>query len=1135
MSINIERYRQKLLDLSARNRLLSFRHSRGIRHDYARVIDTTLEQLCEQLSSGRKMRFSSTDAGALLEPLDFDLPLLFESQVARKKPITTPYDSNELDKRVWKIFDSYRKYRAERGVGVLFAMFGFVQWQDSATKKPHEAPLVILPLDMERKSGGKISGEQHRRFSIYGSGQAATNQTLQAKLKKEFGLEIPDFASETEAESLETYLHEVERTLAETSVAHFKRWATIGVLPFSRMAMWADLNSDNWDGVSEHPVVGRIFGGLAEDGPRNPPEDDGIIRSGEYLDLPLPADSSQREVVRKGLSEPVLVVQGPPGTGKSQTIANLICAAIAAGEKVLFVAEKAVAISVVRRRLEEAGLGVFAFTLETDNVPPKHVVDKLRRRIDFSPSREVDISLENKRNKRKRESQKVRDYGETVTRTVKELDMPLGKLAWIYQSLSERLGDLALAHLPPVDAQNWDDVESKVDEARQLGGYIETTQDLAINPWRGVENIPPQAERKIRDLLKLYDASWYSPKSWIRGVLFRLFLSELGNKNITLFTSLFQHSRCQEWLKQLQDAGTSAREQWRTLLRFEKPIKDVGFGHVTKALRERRILPSQAADSVSFQIHAPLYRAEEQDYCSLDTGDVLNDTIARCGQLDEEIRNLVRRDLVANIAANFVPPGARGRVSDYTEGNLIRHEVTKTRAHRPVRELVQRASGAIQALQPAWMMSPLCVASFLAHPNQGGPTFDLVILDEASQQRPEEALGALLRGSRAVIVGDEHQLPPSPFFRTKEDEDEEEEIDVGLESILDSARASESIPKSRLLWHYRSLHRDLIAFSNHKFYDNSLFVPPCQCADGIECGVSLRYLDNAYYKNRLNPDEKEAIIEEVMAHIRTNPEDSLGVVTMNSSQTNAIEDGLHEIEANGDADADALAKFMARHENKEPLFVKSLEDVQGDERDVILVGTLYGPDEESGQIPQRFGPINVRDYGHRRINVLVTRAKRRLRVVTSLKFTDVRAPDNASPGRLAFREYLEYAESHKFPPLGGDGESQGDPESYFEEIVKSFLERNGYKVVPQVGVEKFRIDLVVYDQDNSSRPLAGVECDGKSHLSPDAQDQDYLRQKILESRGWIILRVWGTDWFHDRVTAGKRLLAALEDLKTSKR
>lgn len=1134
MSINIERYRQKLLDLSARNRLLSFRHSRGIRHDYARVIDATLEQLYGHLSSGKKMRFNSTDTGTLLESPDFDLPMLSDSQVARKNLITTPYDSNELDKRAWKIFDSYRKYRAERGVGVLFAMFGFVQWQDSAAEKFHEAPLVLLPLDMKRKSGGKVAGEQHRRFSIYGSGQAVTNQTLQAKLKKEFGLEIPDFTSETETENLGNHLYEVGQILAETSVAQFKRWGTIGVLPFSRMAMWADLNSDNWDGVSEHPVVGRIFGGLAEDSPGNPPEDDGIIRSGEYLDLPLPADSSQREVVRKGLSEPVLVVQGPPGTGKSQTIANLICASIAAGEKVLFVAEKAVAISVVRRRLEEAGLGAFAFTLETDNVPPKQVLDKLKKRIDLSPG-EIDNSRVNKREKRKRESQKVRDYGETVTRTVKELGIPLGKLAWVYQSLSERLGDLALAHLPPVDAQNWDDVESKIDEARQLGGYIETTQDLAINPWRGVENIPPQAERKIRDLLKLYDASWYSPKAWIRGVLFRLFLSELGNKNVTLFTSLFRHSHCQAWLKQLQDAGTSAREQWRTLLRFEKPIKDVGFGHVTNALRERRILPSQAADSVSFQIHAPLYRAEEQDYYSLDTGDVLNDTIARCGQLDEEIRNLVRRDLVANIAANFVPPGARGRVSDYTEGNLIHHEVTKTRAHRPVRELVQRASGAIQALQPAWMMSPLCVASFLAHPNQGGPTFDLVILDEASQQRPEEALGALLRGKRAVIVGDECQLPPSPFFRVKEDEDEEEEIDAGLESILDFALASGGIPRSRLLWHYRSVHRGLIAFSNRKFYDDALLVPPCQCAESVECGVSLRYLAKAYYKNRLNPDEKEAIIEEVMEHIRTHPEYSLGVVTMNLSQANAIEDGLHEIEASGGAAADALAWFVARHENQEPLFVKSLEDVQGDERDVILVGTLYGPDEESGQIPQRFGPINVRDYGHRRINVLVTRAKRRLRVVTSLRFTDVRASDNAPPGRVAFREYLEYAESHKLPPLGGEGQSQGGSESYFEEMVKSFLERKGYKVVPQVGVEKFRIDLVVYEPDDSSRPLAGVECDGKSHLYPDAQDHDYLRQKILESRGWTILRVWGMDWFRDRATAGKRLLAALEDLKTSKR
>lgn len=1139
----LEEYRAKLLDLGTRNRLLSFKLSKASggrpRHDYIRVVNEIPAQLYERLSVEKSMKFSPLEEPDLLLSADFSFDLPFSPENKQEIPkehrdsiVATPYELPELGRRLRRIYRDRKKHQEERGVDVLFAMFGFIEWNESDSKssKIHEAPLLLLPLEMERnRKHGELG------YSIMGSGTVVVNQTLQERLKRDFNVFLPEMPTESDNFSLEDYFSQIEEAVSGYEGIQFRRWVTIGITPFSKISMWGDLNPENWKNISNHPIIGQILGKGAVQQMLNsdtPPPDDGIIRIGNHLDLPLSTDASQREVVRQGLCKPVLVVRGPPGTGKSQTIANLICASIAAKQRVLFVAEKAVAISVVKDRLEEANLGVFALMIESDGIPPKRILESVKARIDYSPDSRANEKLSDLRSAREDREKSLRKYDRIVQREVPILEEKYGQFVHRYQALRNRIGGGDRFDLDFTKINNRTKLRSIADYADQLGQHITEKPTVSSHdPWHGVKRIPSRIDAQIEELLTRYNSRWYVPSAWLRGLEFLRFAQSLEMQDFTSPKFLLHYHAAKKWLENLRDSDPELRMWWERRVSLESKLADAGAESIVDAMRENSRIASRAADTILMSVYEYLFG---EGFLGSPQGRDLEDDMRKITELSDQISQATSLELAGRISRRAIPPGKTGhRVSDLTENRLLNHEIAKRSRHRPIRNLINRAGGALQAYMPVWMMSPLSVASFLKSPREGGPEFDLVILDEASQQRPEEALGALLRGKRAVIVGDEKQLPPTDFFQTADDEDDEDE-GAGLESILDLARAKVPVEHTaQLLWHYRSAHRGLIKFSNHRFYENSMFIPPCQCADGDPCGVSLRYLENAYYKNGLNQSEAKAIIEEIRQHIQENPGDSLGIVTMNKRQADFISEKLQEIESAKDSFSAKYIDFSEYHQNKrkpEPLFVKALENVQGDERDAILVGTLYGPDEDSGQVFQRFGPVNNKSYGWRRINVLVTRAKKNLRVVTSMKPNQIRAPK--SEGAIVLREYLEYADSHQLPPLTEGETSAEDFESPFEEAVGNFLKENHFKIATQVGVEGFRIDIVVYDRKDPSCILAGVECDGaRYHSSMDARDRDSLRQAILESRGWKILRVWGTDWFRFRPITERRLLADLEKLE----
>lgn len=489
-------------------------------------------------------------------------------------------------------------------------------------------------------------------------------------------------------------------------------------------------------------------------------------------------------------------------------------------------------------------------------------------------------------------------------------------------------------------------------------------------------------------------------------------------------------------------------------------------------------------------------------------------------ELDLRIIELTRNRVAARVATREVPEGTRGaRVRDYTEKTLIRHEAGKKRSHVPIRQLLLRAGAAAQGLKPCFMMGPRSVAQYL---EPGGLTFDLLVIDEASQMKPADAIGAAARVEQIVVVGDPKQLPPTSFFDRlgSSDGDEEDQFAIGTsESILDATLPIFSA--RRLRWHYRSRHEALIAFSNRNFYDSNLLIFPATGTDGFKMGIQFRLIENGCFVEQVNQAEAMAVAERVMLLLKSNPKLSLGVATMSAKQRDLIE-GLIERLAKGDPEFNmALAR---NREEYERLFVKNLETVQGDEPAVMLISCTYGPPNPGERVPQRFGPINS-DVGWRRLNVLFTRARDRMEVFSSMRAGDILPGPNSSRGVHAFRGFLHYAETKDFE-VGTV--SDRPPDSDFEIAVGRMLKQYGYAFDYQVGVAGFFIDLAVKHPQRPTEYILGIECDGASyHTGKSVRDRDRLRQEIIEARGWKIRRIWSTDWFVNPRGAIEPILAEL--------
>ena len=571
---------------------------------------------------------------------------------------------------------------------------------------------------------------------------------------------------------------------------------------------------------------------------------------------------------------------------------------------------------------------------------------------------------------------------------------------------------------------------------------------------------------------------------------------------------------------------------WSRYLSERAECRSHGLADFTAALEQKKLPPLALGKVFEFVVYWSIGRGIYLDFPILANFRRISHERMKVefSTLDREVIKLNGKMLAYEIDKNKkVPEGTTGiKASERTEMPLLYHELTKQRRHLPIRQLIKRAGHAIQALKPCFMMGPLSVAQYL---EQDAVRFDLVVMDEASQLRPEEALGAIVRGNQVVVVGDQKQLPPTSFFERllegQDDGEEEEESPAalsGTESILDICHQLFH-PVRNLKWHYRSQHESLIAFSNHQFYNGKLIVFPSPFERSPRLGLRYRYIRNGIYRDRQNFPEAQQVVDAILEHTLRRPEESLGVVTLNQTQRDLIEE-LFDKKLRDSQESQA---FLSRWENEGwPFFVKNLESVQGDERDVIFISTTFGKAPETTKVRQNFGPIS-RPAGWRRLNVLFTRARKRIELFTSMFPEDVIVDETTPAGTKALREYLDYA---KTGVLSSIELGQREPESDFEIAVGNMLKVRGYDIVPQLGVTGFFIDIAVRNPDRPGEFLAGVECDGASyHSSGSARDRDRIRQEILEALGWKgrIFRIWSTDWFYEPNREIERLLSFLEE------
>ena len=501
-----------------------------------------------------------------------------------------------------------------------------------------------------------------------------------------------------------------------------------------------------------------------------------------------------------------------------------------------------------------------------------------------------------------------------------------------------------------------------------------------------------------------------------------------------------------------------------------------------------------------------------------------HDRRIRCfNDLDERYAELAKNVVVARLASEL-PVARSEECPRNTELGILQRERAKKARHKPVRKLLSEISSIVPRLKPCFLMSPLSVAQYL---DVTQDHFDLVVFDEASQIPVWDAVGAIARGKQVVVVGDPKQLPPTNFFGRVDSDDDA--IDDGsiqdLESILDECLGS-GLATYSLRWHYRSRKEGLIAFSNHYYYENRLHTFPSPHAENV--GVTLVPVPEGFYdkgKTRTNRGEAEAIKNEVIRRLRHPGLSalSIGIVTFSQAQQTLVLDKLDEARR----EHPEIERFFGE-EAEEPVFVKNLENVQGDERDVIIFSICYGPDQ-GGKLSMNFGPVN-REGGERRLNVAVTRAKHEILVFSTLRSDQIDLSRTRAKGAEHLKAYLEYAERGPRALAASLAAAQQDAyDSLFEEEVAAFLRRHGHEVHSQVGCSGYRIDLGLVAPEAPGHYLLGIECDGASyHRAATARDRDRLRQMVLEGLGWRIHRIWSTDWWRNRAQAEIDLLESVE-------
>ena len=520
---------------------------------------------------------------------------------------------------------------------------------------------------------------------------------------------------------------------------------------------------------------------------------------------------------------------------------------------------------------------------------------------------------------------------------------------------------------------------------------------------------------------------------------------------------------------------------------------------------------------------------EQEHLLALFNTSAHEDAIARFTSLDQQ-QLLIARSRIRKQLIDTTPDEKHRALAATDELALLLREMNRRSGHMPLRRLFSRIPNLLLTLKPCLMMSPLSVASYL---EDSAMTFDLVIFDEASQIMPENAVGAIMRGKQVIVTGDTKQMPPTDFFTVSmgnHDYDADEEEDAPAEeappeeSILEQCAAV--LPSCPLLWHYRSRHESLIAFSNREIYAGRLVTFPGCVDKQAHLGVELVYVRDGVFHKRRNKQEAQRCIALIEDHILNRSHRSLGVVAFSRTQQSAIEEELHRFRI-----AHPEYDDFFDETRDEPFFIKNLENVQGDERDTMIFSVGYARREGGKPMSLNLGPLSAAG-GERRLNVAITRARCNVKLVTSVLARDIDLSRTSAEGTRLLRAYIDYAEKG-FAAIAEDDAVQTHSAPKTDDFVAHLadvLTAAGFRVEHSVGCSDCRVDLAVCHPAEEGRYVLGVLTDGAAYAAQrTCRDRDHLQGSVLNRMGWRLHRVWSADWLQRPDGVEHELITAVQE------
>ena len=1192
-------WERKLLDFTLRNNLLNTRLGRKV----VPFITFGIEHLEDHLQNNEDYVIIPSP-GKKIEPNDegmYDSPHQaaeyqnFVSEMIKGNKIASYLTDTELQGALTYVYRTARTSLEENGANSLFLALGMLRWfENPKSEQPRYAPILLLPVDIIRKSGSKFIIRKRDEDIIM-------NITLVELLRQNFSInlemlkELPKDESGVDVQKI--------FSIIRLAIADQKNWcileeAMLGLFSFNKFVMWNDIHS-NADLLAENAIVSSLIAQCDKQEPSEESVDARIIDktcSPKDFSIPLDVDSSQMEAIVESGRGRTFILHGPPGTGKSQTITNMIANALYQGRRVLFVAEKMAALSVVQSRLEKIGLAPFCLELHSNKATKKHFLEQMDKVLNVTKIKEpseyaskakelfaqrkslisymdalhqkgdnglslydciseyLSISQEEIEDGLPERNALTADFIMRCRNQIEPLDTVLG-IVGVPEHHS-------LFGLEPVNNRldTIDGIKNLLKEFRN--SFTEYVQTLSSYSDDILQTDIRRAKREWEGIL----AKWFLPRYFAKKKFLKAFqiYGHVDASNINeLFDLMTEYQQHQDVYQKGFDSQQYTRDtntvidlhhrladitsQLATETYKKNSIEDIAVSlnrwlegyqqikdwylwtdkkhelcqmglqtvvtHLEKGEKPEKVIPSFIKGIYHYLIAVTI---DSDDQLRSFNSKVFRQRIEQYKRDTLRFQELSKEELYSKLASRV--PSSSAATADGSEISILKRNIANGGRGNSIRTIIDNIPTLLSRLCPCMLMSPISVAQYIDLKSE---KFDLVIFDEASQMPTSEAVGAIARGKALIVVGDSKQMPPTSFFSSTQVDEEEADID-DMESILDDCKTL-SLREYYLSWHYRSKHESLIAFSNSQYYDNRLFTFPS--VDDQIAKVKLVPVEGVYDKGRTrsNPEESKAIVKEIIRRL-SDPElsrFSIGVVSFSKVQGNLIEDDLTE-----ELDRHPELKEIA-YDGPEPIFIKNLENVQGDERDIILFSVGYGADKD-GKVSMNFGPLN-NTGGERRLNVAVSRARYEMIVYSSMKSSQIDLNRTKAKGVEGLKGFLEYAETGRLPMI--DSTLHENDKNIMVKQICEMLTEQGYLATPSVGRSNFKVDIAVSTAENPDKYVLGILCDGKTYYeTKTTRDREIVQPNVMKMLGWCVMRVYSIDWYENRERSIQLILDELKDV-----